>query len=45
MAEKKTPEKKLERNYIIPLRKETVKVARWRRAKKYLDIVKRVLKR
>ena len=38
-------EKKLERTYIIPLRKYTVKVARWRRAKKSIGLIKKFMKR
>ena len=48
MAEKKTEkkaEKKLERTYIIPIRKSTVKTARWRRAKKAIAVIRKFMKR
>lgn len=42
MAEKKT---KLERNYIIPLRRGTVKIQRYLRAKKAISVVRKFMKR
>lgn len=44
MAEKKI-EKKLERTYIIPIRKSTVKTARWRRANKAMTVIRKFMKR
>jgi len=44
MAEKKTTEK-LERTYIIPVRKDTIKVERWRRAKRAMNFIRAFMKR
>jgi large subunit ribosomal protein L31e len=44
MAEKKTTEK-LERTYIIPVRKDTIKVERWRRAKRAMSFIRAFMKR
>ena len=44
MAKKESP-KKLERSYIIPLRKATMKTARWRRAKKSISTIRSFMKR
>lgn len=38
-------EKVLERNYVIPLRKATIKTARWRRAKKAMITIRSFMKR
>ena len=38
-------EKVLERNYVIPLRKATIKTARWRRAKKAMITIRTFMKR
>ena len=38
-------EKKLERNYIIPLRKKISKTARWKRAKKSVSEIKSFIKK
>ncbi|MBW3013949.1 50S ribosomal protein L31e [Candidatus Woesearchaeota archaeon] len=43
MAKKKAPEKKLERVYNIPLRREWIKTAKYRRAKKAVTGVKNFL--
>jgi len=38
-------EKILERNYVVPLRKATIKTARWRRAKKAMITIRSFMKR
>ena len=44
MAKKKANET-TERNYTIPLRKSTIKTARWRRAKKAISTIRAFIKR
>jgi len=38
-------EKKIERTYIIPIRRTTVKVQRWKRAKKAIWTIRKFMKR
>ena len=45
MAKKETDSKVLERTYTIPLRKEYLKVARWRRTEKAVTAVKKFMVR
>jgi large subunit ribosomal protein L31e len=44
MAEKKTS-KKLERAYVVPIRRSTVKTARYLRAKKAVSTIRKFMKR
>jgi large subunit ribosomal protein L31e len=49
MAEKKTAEKKddkkLDRTYIIPIRRLSLTVSRWRKAKKAVSVIRKFMKR
>jgi large subunit ribosomal protein L31e len=49
MAEKKTAEKKddkkIDRTYIIPIRRLSLTVSRWRKAKKAVSVIRKFMKR